>query len=1075
MKLKSACLGAALAAFVLGAAVLPAQAQFFRRFNANTKPLQFTDIGPALAGGRVASVVGVPGNPMIYYMGAAGAGVWKTTDGGVSWTSIWHNKPTGSIGAVALAPSNPNLVWVATGEPNIRNDVMVGHGLFFSPDGGANWTEIAPQIFHNAGQMSRIVINPTDPNEVWVAVLGHAFGSNDVRGVYKTTDGGKTWTRTLFVNDHTGAIDLAMQPGNPKVLLAGMWDVVRHPWGLDNGGPGSGLYRSTDGGNTWTNITTGLAKGPYGRIGVGFAPSAPDTAYAIVQSSTGLFYKSTDAGLHWTAVSENDSIDARPFYFSRFVVAPNDPDKIYFLSTELSYSTDGGKTLKPAGRVHADNHTLWIDPQNPNRIIDGNDGGVYLSHDAGLHFRFLNTIPLEEDYMVSASNEPAYNLCDGQQDNNAWCGPSSGNSTLSWSVVAGGDGEYAVFAPSDQHIVYAESQNGSASRINITNGMSTSIIPYELGVSDVKQSDLKYRFNWTTPIEVSFTNADSVYMGGNVLFHSMDGGYSWKVISPDLTRNDKSKQVQSGGVVVKDLTGAETYDTILSIALSRSDPKTIWTGADDGAIEVTHDGGATWSRVDTNIQGLPQWGRVQQIEVSPFDPNTCYVAIDRHMNDDNTPYVYKTHDSGKTWTSIAAGLPQDNSARVVREDPNEKGFLVVGTDIGLFSSRDDGANWTPLKRGFPTVPVFDIQFVKKTHDLLVATHGRGIFALDDIIPIERTTSEVASAPLTVFPILTDYELRSGKMGGGGFFFGGGASGAHIDYNLGEAHKGKNKVTVAITDSHGNHVTTLTGSGNKGLNEVTWRGNYDGPVTAVLPHAGGGFGFFRPRGTPGKPTPDGGPHAVPGVYSVAVTVAGMAPQTQTVRLAEDPRWQHPADAIAAAETTLRDQLEARDQLSALNEMLTGLQSMKAQLGAVQTSMKTLDETGSGNYGDVISSASEMEKKVATMETTLYNPDGQKNEGTAFLSAFQQKFQTAYESLGGVYDAAPRPTDIALWHSLLGELQGYLSSYNQLLRTDAVAFNKLAAKSHAITLAVGDPITIPASASTRAIAANGRRRR
>ncbi|TAN23871.1 MAG: hypothetical protein EPN33_03375 [Acidobacteria bacterium] len=1073
MKLKSVLTASALAVLALGVAALPSQAQFFRRPNQNSKPMQFNDIGPALAGGRVSSVVGIPGNPNIYYAGTAGGGVWKSSDGGNTWKAIFQHEPTSSIGAVALAPSNPNLVWVATGEPNIRNDVMVGHGLYFSSDAGTTWTEIDPQLFHNAGQMSKIVINPHNPEEVWVAVLGHAFGPNDVRGVYKTTDGGKTWKRTLFVNDHTGAIALAMQPGNPEVLLAGMWDVVRHPWGLENGGPGSGLYRSTDGGDTWTRITKGLDAGSYGRIGLGFAPSAPDTAYAIVQAKKGLFYKSTDAGLSWTPVSDSDNIDARPFYFSRFVVAPNNPEKIYFLSTMLSFSTDGGKTLQRAGRVHPDNHSLWIDPDNPNRILEGNDGGVYLSYDAGLHFRFLDTIPIEEDYMVSASNEPAYNLCAGLQDNNAWCGPSSRNSTMSWSVAAGGDGEYAVFAPSDPKIVYAESQNGSASRINIGNGLSTSIIPYELGVSDIKQSDLKYRFGWTTPIEVSPTNANSVYIGGNVLFHSTDGGYSWKVISPDLTRNDKAKQVQSGGEIVNDLTGAETYDTLLSIALSPTDSRTIWTGADDGVIEVTHNGGQTWTRVDSNIPDLPQWGRVQQIDVSPFDSNTCYVTVDRHMNDDNKPYVYKTNDSGKTWTSISAGLPQDNSARVIREDPNEKGFLVVGTDTGLFYSRDDGSTWTQLKRGFPTVPVFDVQFVKKTHDLLVATHGRGILALDDIIPLEKTTPAVAAAPLTVLPILTDYDLRGGKLGGGGFFGFGGGSGAHIYYNLSEAHKGKNKVTIAISDSHGNLVTTLTGTGNQGLNEVSWRGNYDGPVTAILPRSSGGFGFFfRPRGTPGKPTPDAGPHAVPGAYTVKVTVAGLPAQSQTVRLEEDPRWPHPVDAIANAETTLRMSLAARDQMSALNQMLTGLQSMKSQLQAEQASMKTLDESGSGNYGGVISAAKEFSGKVVTLENALYNPDGQKNEGTAFLSAFQQKFESAYEDLGNVYDTAPRPTDVTLWHSLQAELQDYLGQYNGLLRADAVAYNRLAAKNHAITLAVGEPITLPA-ASGRAVAARRRK--
>jgi photosystem II stability/assembly factor-like uncharacterized protein len=1078
MKRTSSVLAAAAAAVIALALTTPAGAQFFRGRGGNAEPLQFRDIGPALAGGRVVTVVGVPGNPDIYYMGAAGGGVWKSTDGGESWKAIFEHQATASIGDIALAPSNPNLVWVATGEPNIRNDVMVGHGLYFSPDAGATWQEIAPQIFHDAGQMSRVVINPHNPDEVWVAVLGHAFGPNPERGVFHTTDGGKTWKKTLYVNDHTGAIDLAVEPDNPRVLLAGMWDVVRHPWTLDNGGPGSGLYRSIDGGDTWTKITSGLKPGPYGRIGLAFAPSEPQRAYAIVQSKTGLFYQSDDAGLHWTAVSDSDALDARPFYFSRFAVAPNNPEKIYFLALSVSISDDGGHSVHRAGRTHGDDHSIWIDPDNPNRIIEGNDGGVYLSHDAGEHFRFLNTIPIEQFYMVSASNEPAYNLCGGLQDNNAWCGPSSGNSTLNWTVTSGGDGEYAVFAPSDPHIVYSESQNGSASRTDLRTGVSTDIIPYSLGVSDLVPSSLKYRFNWTTPIEVGFKNANSVYIGGNVLFHSTDGGYSWKVISPDLTRNDKSKQINSGGVIVNDITGAETYDTLLSIALSPTDPNTIWTGSDDGVVSVTRDGGKTWARVSDNIQGLPPWGRVQQIEVSPFDAATAYVAFDFHMTDDNRPYVYKTSDGGKTWTSIAAGLPADASARVVREDPNQKGFLVVGTDTGLFYSRDDGANWTALKRGFPTVPVFDVQFVKASHDLLVATHGRGIFALDDIIPLEQTTGQVAAAPLTVFPIRPTYDLQGGRMmsGGGGFFFGGGG-GTEIYYNLGEAHSDKNAVKIAIKDSKGNLVTTLTGTGHKGLNVATWRGNYDGPVTAILPPEqgeGGGFGF-RPRGTPGQPTPDAGPHAVAGEYTATVTVEGLAPQSQTVSLSLDPRWPHPADAAARSAEALRAALEARDQVSAMNRMLTGLQSLKDQLKAQQASLKSLDEAGgpSADYADVAKAAGDLEKKVGDLEYEIYNPDQGKGEATVYLTDFQQKFEGAYNSLQGDPGTAPRPTYMELWQELRGQLEGYLNQYNQMLKTDAVAFNKLAAAHHAITLAVGEPIALPSAGSNRSIAPNRKR--
>ncbi|MGH9480175.1 MAG: WD40/YVTN/BNR-like repeat-containing protein, partial [Terriglobales bacterium] len=464
--------------------------------------------------------------------------------------------------------------------------------------------------------------------------------------------------------------------------------------------------------------------------------------------------------------------------------------------------------------------------------------------------------------------------------------------------------------------------------------------------------------------------------------------------------------------------------------------------------------------------GLPEWGRVQQIAVSPFDANTAYVAFDFHMTDDNRPYVYKTSDSGKTWTSIAAGLPQDASARVVREDPNDKGFLVLGTDTGLFTSSDDGATWAALKRGFPTVPVFDVQFVKATHDLLVATHGRGIFTLDDIIPLEQA-SAAADAPLTLYPILTDYRLEGGRMrsGEGGGFYGFGGGGATIYYNLKDAAHGHNPVKLTITDASGKVVTTLTGTGTKGLNQATWRGNYDGPIAAILGNSGGrgggGFGF-RPRGEPGKPTPDAGPAALAGAYKVSISVAGLSdPQTQPVTIAEDPRWPHPADAARANAATLKAALQARDEVSAMNQMLTRLNNLKTQLSTEQASMKTLEESGSGDYATVEKSATALLKKVSALELELYNPDQGKGEATVYLTDFQQQFQSVYNDLTDVSDTAPRPDDMALWAQERAQLVGYLDQYNQLEKTDVAAFNTLAAQHGAISLAVGEPVTLPAS--------------
>ena len=507
--------------------------------------LRFRNLGPAAGGGRVAAVAGIPNQPNTYYVGAAGGGVWKTTDGGLSWKAIFEKESTASIGAIGIAPLNPNLVWVGTGESNIRNDVTTGKGVYLSTDAGTTWKFMG---LKNAGQIANIIVDPQNSNMVFVGVLGHAWGPNPERGVFRTTDGGKSWDKVLFVNDTTGVSSLIMDPTNPMILYAGMWQMVRHPWMMDNGGPGSGIYRSIDGGNNWKKLSEGLPEGPYGNIGLAVAPSNPRHLYALVEAKRGLLWDSPDMGEHWREVSNNHALDARPFYFSELMVAPNDENRVYFLSFDILASNDGGKTTQNIGRgVHPDNHSIWIDPQHPERIILGNDGGVYTSQDTGRTWRFLNNLPIEQFYQVAVDEATPYMLCGGLQDNNGWCGPSntvnrSGIGESDWFTVVGGDGEYIVPAPGTSRTVYADSQNGFIQRVNVGNGMSKSLRPYFFGVGDKKPADLKYRFNWTTPIAVNPKSPEEIYMGGNVIFKSSDGGAHWKPISPDLTRNDKTKQ-----------------------------------------------------------------------------------------------------------------------------------------------------------------------------------------------------------------------------------------------------------------------------------------------------------------------------------------------------------------------------------------------------------------------------------------------------------------------------------------------------------------------------------------------------
>ncbi|HKD44170.1 MAG TPA: hypothetical protein VKD24_00820, partial [Candidatus Angelobacter sp.] len=752
--------------------------------------MKFRNLGPAVGGGRVTAVVGIPGRPNIYYVGTAGGGVFMTQDGGLSWKPIFEKESTASIGAIALAPSNPNLIWVGTGEKNIRNDLVTGKGVFFSPDAGNTWKFMG---LRDAGQISNIAIDPHDSNIVFVAVLGHAWGPNVDRGVFRTTDGGKNWQKVLYVDEDTGASSLVMDPSNPMVLFAGMWHVRRYPWMLEDGGTSGGIFRSVDGGSTWKKLTEGLPEGVTGRIGLGASPSNPRHIYALVENKKGTLYDTTDLGDHWRMVSNNHNLAARGFYFSELVVAPNDENRVYFLSYNIMLSEDGGKTARPtSARVHVDHHTLWIDPQDPNRMINGNDGGVYISADAARTWRYLDNLPIEQFYSVAEDDEAPYNLCGGLQDNNGWCGPSNnlsrgGISGFDWYTVTGGDGEYAVPARGKGvHIVYTDSQNGSIQRLNNESGMSNSVRPYLAGVQSMKPADLKYRFNWTSPIAVSATDPNEVYLGGNVLFRSTDGGQHWTPISPDVTRNDKSKQKSSGGPIFLDLSGAETVGAILSISISPVDSKTIWVGTDDGVVQVTRDGGQHWTNATSAIANLPQWGRVQQIEASPNDVNSAYVAVDFHEVENNKPFAFKTHDGGKTWTSIAEGLPQDDPARVVREDPNRKGFLVLGTDTGLFYSSDDGGHWTTLKSNFPTVPIYDIKFIKKTHDLVVATHGRGLFVLDDITPLEESGAELGKGDFHLYPLQAAINWHFWNKHGfasGGYIAPNPLSGAVISYYL----------------------------------------------------------------------------------------------------------------------------------------------------------------------------------------------------------------------------------------------------------------------------------------------------
>jgi len=748
-------------------------------------------------------------------------------------------------------------------------------------------------------------------------------------------------------------------------------------------------------------------------------------------------------------------------------------------------SEDGGKTGRSTTRgVHVDHHALWIDPMDPDRLIDGNDGGVYITTDGARSWRYTDNLPVEQFYSVAQDDETPYNLCGGLQDNNAWCGPSNslsrgGITGYDWFTVTGGDGEYAIPARGKGvHMVYVDSQNGVIQRVNIQNGLSNSIRPYLHGVQLKKPADLKYRFNWTSPIAVSLTDPNEVYVGGNVLFKSTDGGAHWTPISSDLTRNDKTKQETSGGSIEYDISGAETFDCILSFSISPLDPKIIWVGTDDGVVQVTRDGGANWSNVTSSIPELPQWGRLQQIEASPNDPATAYIAVDFHELDNNKPYVFKTHDYGKTWTPIMHGLPEEDPARVVREDPNQKGFLVVGTDTGLFYSYDDGSHWTALKSNFPTVPIYDIKFIKKNHDLVVATHGRGIFILDDISPLEESGAQLARSDFHLYggvPGTNWHNWNKHGFSSGGYSAPNPANGSSITYYLPseikvtpeQRKKNQTPVKILISDSSGQVVRTLYGPSKSGVNRTSWNLRYDGPKK---------LNFLPPPPAEREEEefffdPNTGPTALPGTYKVAVTVNGKT-ETRDLQVESDPRFNLDANALRAQ---LKLGLELRDELSALNEALNRLSSLHKQITSMQEIIGT-DESADGQtnvaYKPVLEQAKALDKKLSALQNPLYNTDVQPfgQDDIHYLQRFHNQLEGIMRNVMNAYGDAPSPVLVEEAASLRKELEQHLQEFNTFLNTDVAAFNKTAVEHGSSTLFAGGPVQIKAEGSASSGAGN-----
>ncbi len=1034
--------------------------------------LTYRLIGP-FRGGRATGVAGVTSEPNTYYFGAATGGLWKTIDGGTRWQPLWDDFPEASpaVGAVAVAPSDPKTVYVGTGEINIRGNVATGNGLYKSTDAGKTWHAIG---LRDTQVIGRIIVDPTDPNIVLVAALGHPFGDNPDRGVFRSTDGGAHWKKVLYVDAKTGASDVAFDPSNPKVLYAGLWQAYRKPWIMESGGPGSGLYKSFDGGEHWRRLSGGgLPDGILGRINVAPSPD-PNVVYAMVEAKKGGLFRSDDGGNTWALVSDKNSIKQRAWYFNTVFADPKDAQTVYVLNTSLYRSTDGGKSFKTVKTEHGDNHELWIDPTNTRRMIEGNDGGAVVTVDGGESWTSEMNQPTAQIYHIAADNEFPFRLYGDQQDNSSLsistAGRSGGVGIEDWNPVGGGESGFIIPDPTDANVVYGGGYDAELTRHDRRTGETLQITPWPRNTMGWGAANLQFRFQWTAPIMISKFEPHALYFAAQVLFRSLDQGHSWTVISPDLTRNDKSKQQPSGGPLTKDNTSVETYDTIFAVAESPRAKDLIWVGSDDGLVHVTRDGGGHWS--DVTPKGMPDFATVQMIEPDPDNAGTAYVVADRHRLDDFKPYAFRTEDYGKTWAPISAGLAPDAYLHVIRRDPARVGLLYAGTETGIMMSYDDGAHWQSLQLNLPVVPVHDL--VVHGDSLAVATHGRAFWMLDDLSPVRQWAPAIPTETAHLFkPAVANHTL----FGGGGDnlrYFGARnpPGGAVINYTLSsqigkprpskdadkdadKKDKDKDKIdplderiSLDILDSRGNairHFPESEDAKSPGEDDSKAEPEEDddaesGSKPAKPPHLAGLNSFVwdlrteKAHAIKGVPLWAGsvaGPKVLPGHYQVRLTVDGAA-QIQPLEIQPDPRGTATPEALA----------EQFALHSAINALLTEVHDAVLEIRATRVKITAARKAAGGQQaGKITSAADALEAKLTAVEEILIQPRSHASEDALNFPVRLNNMLAALGGLVGSGDAAPTVQDQAMFVELKNEATPALARWRELKTGEVAAFENL----------------------------------
>jgi len=992
--------------------------------------LSWRSIGPAVMGGRTVDIEAVEEKPWIIYAAIGPSGVWKSTNDGITWKPVFHKENTVSVGDIAVDQTNPEVIWVGTGEATSRNSVTIGDGVYRSTDGGKTWEHLG---LLETRHISRIVIDQTHPDTVYVAALGHLWGKNKERGIYKTTNSGKTWNKVLYVNENTGFADLVIDPSNSQTLYAAAWDYQRYPYYFYSGGRGSGIYKTEDGGTTWKRLVKDLPEGIMGRIGLAVSQSRPGVVYALIEHEQGGIWRSEDKGATWERMCDNEAfvqVNNRPFYYSQIRVDPTDDQVVYVFSGGLFVSKNKGQKFKAiSGGTHPDHHALWIDPHNPQHLMDGNDGGIDITYDQGAHWRSIKHMALAEVYQIGYDmREPYYVYC-GLQDNGVWGGPSNSLDTAGiinedWNSVGGGDGFYCEVDPKDYRMVYANSQMNGLYRYNLEIDRSKDIKP------KAALDEPPFRFNWNSPVLISPHDSNTIYTGGNYLFQSQDQGHSWEIISPDLSTNDPDKLKDSGGLITLDNTGAEVHCTIYTIAESPLEPGVIWCGTDDGNVQITKNRGENWQNVVKNIPDLPPHTWCSRIEASHFKAGTAYAAFDGHRSDDYTTYLYKTTDFGETWQSIKGNLPF-GWIHVVREDLRNPNLLFVGMEFGIYASLDRGESWFSLNNNLPTVAVRDIAVHPKAHDLIIGTHGRGIWILDDIRPLQEMSEQVFHRSYHIFSVrpATKYFISTRGDSYSSPLF----AGENPEYGLGinvyfkEKPSGRNR--IFIKNENGEDFYQIRVLNKKGVYRYVWNLQFTPRTEEGEPVKTGGLGMVSP------------PQVSPGEYGIDLRVEDETLKAKAAVM-PDPRFE-----MGQKERSfqIEKQMEAMILSRKMGLAVTGVKSIRRQLGKIEEKKQEMESFPL----EVEKALRVFEQKFSTLEEDII-PKGIGYRGSLEYAlrggSISQMTMMLTLSIGG-YPSLPTETDVFMLEQLTGAVRDLITRMNSMVEQDLPELNKVL-KAHEI---------------------------